>query len=212
MKTKILYVCTANRGRSPMLAAYTNNFARKMNIDVRAESSGTKKNVIADVLKESYENGEWLEEKDIISKYSIPKEFLGSRYTIVPKDVFIVLMEEGVYEILGHTPRLFTKELGGQNDLIFPVDSKNKGRVLEIYPVENKVFTAKEFISDTNYPWLNGVDIIDAYPSPGSPGEGAEQVYMDGIMKGTPDAWRMMCAECRRVAKGVVEKVHVMKK
>jgi len=44
--TNILYICSANMGRSPALAAYTNMLADEYGIDIEADSAGSNPNAL----------------------------------------------------------------------------------------------------------------------------------------------------------------------
>ena len=172
----LLYVCFANKSRSPLLEAFTRVFAEQMGLDIEIGSAGTSE----EYINEFYKNGN-------LSAYHKAAEMLSQENMIE------------IYNALSnHKVKLFTAELGEISDIILPVDNMNKKRVLDICPnIKNKVQLARAFAN------LDNEEIIDPV-DPNYLGKECPVIYKNEIRKNTDKAYKLSVYECQDVAKNIL--------
>ena len=119
---KILFVCSANKSRSPSLEAYVKHLAKKNKIkNIKVNSAGTYEQLI--------------------------RSFLKTGKTKANPIIRRMLSKEGIHEINRHRTKSISRKLVEGSSLILTASQKNKDTVLENFPrVRGKVFTIKEYV------------------------------------------------------------------
>jgi protein-tyrosine-phosphatase len=176
-KFRVLVVCSVNKGRSPAFSAYLKHFVKQRGLgNIEVNSAGTNEAIIK-MLRRSQQAG---------PSYKVK----------------VILSREGVHEINSHKAKPITKSLVEKSNLILAVSSKNKEKILAVYPeARGKTFTIKEFVR------IKGSkNIKDAHYHRKLDTTGGV-MYDKTTRKGTMKAYRKMLKEIRVLAKMAAERL-----
>jgi hypothetical protein len=183
----LLYVCAAGGRRSAALAAYTNHFKRLYNLDfLEAGCAAGNEAEYRDHLERTNRHIKELAKAEIYEAHL--EKLLTNGVDISPR-IGVLLLEEGVEEILYQKRRLATPKLVQEQDLILAVTPHLSQNIKEIG--DRRVLTVKEYLG---YP-KDDLSIPDV------------DSYEDRSVKGKMGRDRIKCNELQDFSHQILRKI-----
>lgn len=181
IRNRILVVCSANKGRSPALAAQLKEQLRLQGItDVEIDSAG----VNVDKIKQLQREGK-----------------VGANATIKR-----VMTRTGTPQIGEHKAKPVTAKLAARATVILALDGEVRETLLKMFPREShKIHTARGFVSGKETEHARRMQDVEDPISPW--GKSAGKEYRGKAAKESPKAFYLMTNEARRLAVGALSRI-----